>query len=186
MTTGEALPARPPAACRGACGPSWRPSSAPPCARSSSCPSAAWRPGSAEWIGSIAWSLASFFVVPVLAVEDVGVRAALRRSVGTIRSQWGESVTGVAVIGTVVRHGDLHALRPRRHRRRRRPGGFEPGYALTALAAVAFVATVFVQAAVGQVFRLAVFRHASGQGATGPFAAADLDAAFRPRRGRRS
>jgi hypothetical protein len=43
----------------------------------------------AEWLGSLAWSLASFFVVPVLALEDVGVRGALRRSVGTIRTTWG-------------------------------------------------------------------------------------------------
>ena len=138
----------------------------------------------AEWIGSVAWSLASFFVVPVLALEDVGVRAALRRSVGTIRSQWGESVTGAAVIGTVFGMATftLFALGGIGVGLGR--GGFEPGYALTALAAVAFVTTVFVQEAVGQVFRLAVFRHASGQGATGPFAAADLDAAFRPRRGR--
>ena len=27
----------------------------------------------AEWVGGVAWSLASFFVVPVLALEDVGV-----------------------------------------------------------------------------------------------------------------
>ena len=44
-------------------------------------PSAAWPARVAEWIGSVAWSLASFFVVPVLALEDVGVGAALRRSV---------------------------------------------------------------------------------------------------------
>jgi hypothetical protein len=138
----------------------------------------------AGWIGSIAWSLASFFVVPVLALEDVGVRGALRRSVSTIRSHWGESVTGATVIGAaggfvffaVFGIGALGVGLGR--------SGFEPGYALTAVAAVALAALIVVQAAVGQVFRLAVFRHASGEGRTGPFAAADLDAAFKPRRRR--
>jgi hypothetical protein len=139
----------------------------------------------AEWIGSIAWSLATFFVVPVLALEDVGVRGALRRSVQTIRSHWGESVTGAAVIGVaggfvsfaIFGVGALGVGLGR--------SGFEPGYVLTAVAAVALLMLTVVQAAVGQVFRLAVFRHASGDGGTGPFAAADLDAAFRPRRRRR-
>jgi hypothetical protein len=34
------------------------------------------------------------------------------------------------------------------------------------------------------VFRLAVYRYAVGEGGTGPFAAADLEAAFKPRRRR--
>lgn len=138
----------------------------------------------AEWIGSVAWSLASFFVVPVLALEDVGVGEALRRSVRTIRSQWGESVTGVAVIGTVFGLATFTLFAVGAIGVGLGRSGFEPGYALTAVAAVAFVAAVFVQEAVGQVFRLAVFRHASGDGGTGPFAPADLDAAFTPRRGR--
>ncbi|HEY2788447.1 MAG TPA: DUF6159 family protein [Gaiellales bacterium] len=136
----------------------------------------------AEWIGSVAWSLASFFVVPVLALEDVGVGAALRRSVGTIRSQWGESVTGVAVIGTVFGMATFTLFAVGGVGVGLGRSGFEAGYALTAVAAVAFVTAVLVQEAVGQVFRLAVFRHASGEGGTGPFATADLDAAFKPRR----
>jgi hypothetical protein len=138
----------------------------------------------AEWIGSIAWSLASFFVVPVLALEDVGVRGALRRSVSTIRTHWGESVTGAAVIGAAGGLVSFALFGIGALGVGLGLGGFEPGYALTAAAAVAMAALMVVQAAVGQVFRLAVYRHASGEGRTGPFAAADLDAAFSPRRRR--
>jgi hypothetical protein len=136
-----------------------------------------------EWVGSIAWSLASFFVVPVLALEDVGVRGALRRSVRTIRSHWGESVTGATVIGAAGGLVSLALFAVGALGVGLGLGGFEPGYALTAVAAVAFGVVSVVQAAVGQVFRLAVFRHASGEGGTGPFAPLDLDSAFKPRRG---
>lgn len=36
-----------------------------------------------------AWAVASFFVVPALALEDRGVRDSLRRSVTAIRARWG-------------------------------------------------------------------------------------------------
>jgi hypothetical protein len=138
----------------------------------------------AEWVGGVAWSLASFFVVPVLALEDVGVPGALRRSVGTIRSRWGESVTGVAVIGGAFGLAVLAAFAAAGAGVALGVNGFAPGYALAALALAVAVALMVVQEAVGMVFRLAVFRHATGESATGPFAAADLDAAFKPRRRR--
>jgi hypothetical protein len=41
-----------------------------------------------------AWSLATFFVVPVLVLEDQPVRGAVSRSVGMFRQTWGETVVG--------------------------------------------------------------------------------------------
>ena len=43
------------------------------------------------WIG-LAWTLASYFVVPVLAAEDVGPAEALQRSADLFRETWGEEV----------------------------------------------------------------------------------------------
>jgi hypothetical protein len=138
-----------------------------------------------EWVGDIAWALASFFVIPILALEDVGVGTALRRSASTIRRTWGESVTGAALIGfgsgfvvlAFIAVGALGVLIGQ--------AGYVAGYALTALAAVAVAALIAAQSALILVFRLAVYRYAAGEGGTGPFAPADLEAAFRPRRGRR-
>jgi Family of unknown function (DUF6159) len=65
-------------------------------------PAGGWVRQIVEWIVDVAWSLATFFVVPVLALEDVGVRTALRRSAATIRRTWGESVTGAIAIGGVL------------------------------------------------------------------------------------
>lgn len=135
----------------------------------------------AEWLGSLAWSLATFFVVPALALEDVGVRGALRRSVGAIRTTWGESITGTIVVGgsfglVALLFGAVTAAGFVAGRQ-----GFAPGYAVAAAGAVGLVVAAVVQAAVAQVFRLAVYRYATGSGATGPFAEADLQGAFQPR-----
>ena len=95
----------------------------------------------------------------------------------TIRSRFGESVTGVAVIGAAFVFAVLGAFA------RSPPGlpsaaaGSAPGYALAALGAAAAVALMVVQEAVGMVFRLAVFRHAAGEGGDRPVRRG------RPRRG---
>lgn len=48
-----------------------------------------------------AWSLATFLVVPVLAVEKVGPIEAIKRSTGLLRQTWGEQLVGNAGIGIV-------------------------------------------------------------------------------------
>lgn len=58
-------------------------------------------------IGGLAWAIASWFVVPVLVFEDVGPIEALKRSSSTVKSRFGEGVTGRAIIGGV---GGLLAL----------------------------------------------------------------------------
>ncbi|HVS97733.1 MAG TPA: DUF6159 family protein [Puia sp.] len=40
----------------------------------------------------IVWSIATFFVVPVLAYEDLGPLAAFRRSASLMKQKWGESL----------------------------------------------------------------------------------------------
>jgi Family of unknown function (DUF6159) len=138
-----------------------------------------------EWVGDTAWSLASFFVVPVLALDDAGVGAALRRSAATIRRTWGESVTGAALIGfgsgfVVLAFLGVGAIGVGIGQ-----AGYAAGYGLTALALVAVAALMAAQSALILVFRLAVYRYATREGGTGPFASAGLEAAFTPRRGRR-
>lgn len=63
----------------------------------------------AGWIGrliinfvGLAWAIATFFVVPVLAVEGVGPFTAIKRSTGIIRQKWGEALIVNAGIGIVM------------------------------------------------------------------------------------
>ncbi|HEY6618930.1 MAG TPA: DUF6159 family protein [Steroidobacteraceae bacterium] len=46
-----------------------------------------------------AWSLATYFVLPVLVVEKVGPITAIRRSSAILRSKWGESLAGETRFG---------------------------------------------------------------------------------------
>jgi hypothetical protein len=54
-----------------------------------------------SWVGrlvvrliGLAWTLASYFVVPVFASEDLGPIEALKRSARVFRDTWGEKVAG--------------------------------------------------------------------------------------------
>jgi len=53
-------------------------------------------------IGSIAWGLVTFFVLPVLLFEPVNVRGAIRRSAGIFRQRWGEQITASVTIGAAL------------------------------------------------------------------------------------
>ena len=49
-----------------------------------------------------AWTVATYFVVPVLVVEKLGPYDALKRSTGIIRKTWGESLVSNVGIGLVT------------------------------------------------------------------------------------
>jgi hypothetical protein len=47
----------------------------------------------------VAWSLATFFVVPVLVLEERSIPDSFRRSVSVFRQTWGETVVGGTTLG---------------------------------------------------------------------------------------
>ncbi len=49
-----------------------------------------------------AWSVSTFFVIPLLALGGLGPGDALKRSVSLIRERWGEGLGGSASIGLAV------------------------------------------------------------------------------------
>jgi hypothetical protein len=49
----------------------------------------------------LAWNLATYLVVPVLAAENVGPIDAIKRSVGLLKHTWGEQIVGNAGLGAV-------------------------------------------------------------------------------------
>jgi hypothetical protein len=50
----------------------------------------------------MAWSITTFFVVPVLVIERVGPIEAIRRSVSIVKQTWGESLTANVSIGIIT------------------------------------------------------------------------------------
>jgi hypothetical protein len=62
-----------------------------------------------EWIGKLVaslvgagWAIATYFVVPILVVEQVGPLEALKRSTSLMRRTWGETLAGKMGVGLVV------------------------------------------------------------------------------------
>ena len=53
-------------------------------------------------IVGIAWTVLTFFVVPVLLYEDVSVGGAIKRSGSIFRQRWGEQFIGNATIGIAI------------------------------------------------------------------------------------
>jgi len=125
---------------------------------------------------SVAWSLATFLVVPILALEGLGPLAALDRSSALFRAKWGEQLVGTASIGILFAvFGTVPALLLLFF-------GLASGSTTVAVVCVvvgilgAVVAGVLGSAA-RSVFSVALYRYAAGAGPTGPFTTADLESA---------
>jgi hypothetical protein len=133
----------------------------------------------ADLVGA-AWAVATFFVIPVIALEGAGPFRSLRRSVDTIKARWGESAAGVATIGVVTFLVILLVV----------VAGVVGGIALIAarlaplglsvLAATFVFAVVisFVSTALSQIFRVAVYQYAVTGETVGGFDHRLLQAAF--------
>lgn len=111
-----------------------------------------------------AWSVATYFVVPVMIIEGIGPIASIRRSTRLIRDFWGESAVatvglgfvfaliylavGVVGIGLGVTLLSANLV--------------VPGIALLVVTAVAFGIIALIQTALRGVFVAALYRYAVG------------------------
>ena len=138
-------------------------------------------------LANLAWNIATFFVIPAIALEGLGPKDALKRSIAVMRERWGEGVTGSFAIG-----GLIFLL------------AFLPGVALVALGiaissssgvlagvlialgVAIFVVGAVLQAALMAIFKVALFRFATEDKVLGSYERAQLEAAFVPRKGRRA
>lgn len=110
----------------------------------------------------IAWTLATFLVVPILAAEGLGPIEAIEKSSHLLRKSWGENLIGNAgislVLGAVafvcgfVGFGGGQALLD---------NGYEtPGLVLMALGGMLFLAVILLGAALSGVYSAAVYSYA--------------------------
>lgn len=128
-------------------------------------------------IAGLAWSLVTFLVLPVLVIEGVGVRDALKRSTEMFKRTWGENVMANAGIGII---GMLAVL-----------VGAIPAFVIGALGGVfTFVAIALfivwafavslVTATLTGILQVALYRFAN-DGEVPGFATDELRGAFKPR-----
>ncbi len=124
----------------------------------------------------VAWNVLTFFVVPVLLYEPVGVGGSIKRSASLFKQRWGEQFVGNATIGFVLfLAGVLVAA-----------VAVALGMLVPALGVVVGIVGILALAAVGSalsgVFNAALYRYATTGEASGAFTEEDLSASFRPRR----
>lgn len=124
----------------------------------------------------VAWSLMTYFVVPVMLYEPVGVVDGIKRSATIFRERWGEQMTGNVSIGlamfllalpVAVVAAALGAISP--------PLGIVVG-------AVGLGALIAVGTALSGVFQAALYRYATSGQAGGAFSEEDLQASFKRKR----
>lgn len=131
----------------------------------------------------IAWTLATFMVVPVLVHRDVGPIDALKESVALLRRTWGENAIGHVGIGTafglitfaVVLVGVALSVL-----------GWQAapafGIAIAAIFVIALLLLSTVQAALSGIYSAALYRYAVSHEAPEAFRGLALEQAFAPKR----
>ncbi len=134
----------------------------------------------ATWIAEAAWSIATFFVVPVIAFEGLGPIQALRRSVDVVKSKWGEGATGTVAITTVTfLVGLLIAMLGGAGGIVLIAAGLQPlGAMLVAATVVGVIVVSVVSSALTGIFRVAVYEFAATGQAVAAFDSGLLQTAF--------
>jgi Family of unknown function (DUF6159) len=124
----------------------------------------------------VAWNLATMFAIPVIALEDLPVRASIRRSASIFKSKWGESVVAQGTIGLAVMFAVFPAMFV---------------VLLCAAISVPFAVAVavvllggltLISGALDAVVHVALYRYAMDGTVLGAFTAEDLDDVFQPKK----
>jgi hypothetical protein len=139
-----------------------------------------------KWVAGllgVAWTVATYMVVPVLVTRNVGPLEAVQESARLLKGTWGENVIGQGGIGLVfgllqalvIVTGVLLAVAAAASK--------STVLFLTVLAAVvlAVILVVLVQTALSGIYAAALYRHASGQSAGPGFDPQLLRNAFAPK-----
>lgn len=131
----------------------------------------------------VAWTLATYLVVPVLVNRDIGPVDALKESVALMKKTWGENILGNASIGgvffliiaAVLLVGVALAilawqLAP------------AAGIAVAAVAIIALLALGTAQSALGGIYSAVLYRYAVAGETPPAFRGFALESAFAPKR----
>lgn len=127
-------------------------------------------------MAGVAWSVLTFFVVPVMVFEDARVGEAMTRSARLFKERWGETLTGTASVGLAIFILGLP---------------FVPvvvGLAMqdklamaVGIAMVVFGGLGVLGAAVTGVYNAALYRYATTGEGGGPFTTGELQGTFQTR-----
>lgn len=131
----------------------------------------------------MAWSVTTFFVIPVLVVEKAGPIEAIKRSVGIMKNTWGESLAANFGIGTITFLGMLVGLVPIGFGVAALSGQMVVlGIILIVLGAIIVLAVSLISSAMGSIMLAALYIYAEEGTVPGGFDENLIQAAFASRR----
>jgi hypothetical protein len=133
-------------------------------------------------IAGAAWGIATFFVVPVIALEGTGPLTSLQHSAAIIKARWGEGATGAATIGLVTVGFSLFLGTVAVFAVMMLLTGGQAllGWLVLAAAVLLLFAAAVVSATLSQIFRVAVYEFALHGQTPGGFDGPQLQGAFQP------
>lgn len=134
----------------------------------------------ARLIGS-AWSVMTFFAVPVLVVQNVGPVDAIKGSVSLLRRTWGEALVGKTGLGLVSFLLFLPALACFGAGYYLLSQDLKLSYVLFGLAGVCMLVYFAVSSALNTIFLSALYQYASFQRVPEGFDAETMAGAFSPK-----
>ena len=137
-------------------------------------------------VADVAWAVATFFVIPVIALEGLGPREALKTSAHVVKKRWGEGVVGSSAIGLitffvaivpacVVMFLGVVLL----------GSSVVGGGLLITIGVLVFVIALLFQTTIMAVFRVALYRYATEDQVFAGFDRDALESAFVPKKKRR-
>lgn len=136
-------------------------------------------------VASLAWNIATFFVVPALVMEGIGPIAAIKQSTSVIKRTWGETLITQVGVGTAMSLFGLLAflmilgagvgLSMAFHAPLFVAGAVLLGFVLLLVAGV-------VQSAMKTLLIAATYRYAAEGVQSGPFSGEMLQGMFRPKK----
>ena len=139
-----------------------------------------------RWVAGligVAWTVATYLVVPVLVTRNVGPLEAVRESARLLQRSWGENVIGQGGIGLfcgalqflLVLVGGLATIIAPVDR------GVAPVAITITLTVIAVILVALVQTALSGIYAAALYRHAIGEQPAPGFDQRMLAGAFAPK-----
>ncbi len=138
-----------------------------------------------RWLGrlvagliGVGWTLATFFIVPLLAAEDIGPGEAMARSASLFRENWGEEVVGGFSFGLVFGLLGLPALILPFYGSTLGQDGYLLG---VGLAVTYWLMLAVINSTVQGIFMAALYRYATTKNIFPGFRMEDMRGAWQPR-----
>lgn len=137
-------------------------------------------------VASAAWAIATFFVIPILALEGLGPKDAVKRSAHLVKERWGEGLAGSGAIGAVMIVFMLIPIILIVVGVQALIGGSSDslGVALVAVGAALMIPILVFGSTLQAIFRVVLFRFATEDRVVAGFERDQLEHAFQPRKGR--